>query len=61
MNTTEVWVAFNASENGVTTQPIPEQSESRLEIISDRCLDGERDSVKQSVFNFKPINDVSVS
>lgn len=40
LNTTDGWVAFNASDNGVTTQPIPEQDESRLEIISDEPLDG---------------------
>jgi G3E family GTPase len=41
LNTTDGWVAFNASDNGITTQPIPEQAESRLEIISDRRLDGD--------------------
>lgn len=39
LNTTEGWYAVNALDGIVTTQPIPEQSESRLEIISDQPLD----------------------
>lgn len=41
VNTSEGWYSFNALEGVVTTQPIPEQSESRLEIISDKPLDND--------------------
>ncbi|TGN40347.1 CobW family GTP-binding protein [Marinobacter confluentis] len=39
LNTSKGWMSFNALNGIVTTQPIPEQEESRLEIISDQRLD----------------------
>jgi G3E family GTPase len=41
VNTTDGWHSFNALDGVVTVQPIPEQAESRLEIISDQPLDAD--------------------
>mgnify|MGYP006422237199 CR=1 FL=1 len=41
LHTSRGWYAFNAVDGVVTAQPIPDQAESRLEIISDQTLDGE--------------------
>ncbi len=49
VNTTKGWHSFNALDGVVTTQPIPGQLESRLEIISDQPLDAdELDRLLQS-------------
>lgn len=41
VNTTQGWMSFNAVNGIVTTLPIPDQEESRLELISDHPLDAD--------------------
>ncbi|PVY77356.1 G3E family GTPase [Tamilnaduibacter salinus] len=42
LNTTEGWRAINAAGETITTSEVPEQSESRLEIITDHLINGQQ-------------------